>query len=216
MEPGVKVNSAYYCEHMLQQCYWPGILANLAMNERYHFYADNAPSHVSASTREFIQLNKPHNEELLAVPASSLDLSVCDYYLWKAIQDRLQPRWHTCGAPRGHPAPGPQSASPGDPTFHLFLATEAAEVPHGRWRTLRGLSRPISMAPCAKTRTNGVNGILFSQDISDTSHSVSGHLLVQVGLPLPCVLVQVGLHLQSCVHFLHWLRVFTLHLQMPV
>ena len=25
VEPGVKVNSAHYCEHMLQQCYWPGI-----------------------------------------------------------------------------------------------------------------------------------------------------------------------------------------------
>ena len=37
-------------------------------------------------------------------------------------------------------------------------------------------------------------------NVVDTSHSVSGHLLV------PCVLVQVGLHLQSCVHFLHWLR----------
>ena len=95
VEPGVKVNSAYYCEHMLQQCYWPGILANLATNEQYHFYADNAPSHVSASTREFIRLNKPHNEELLAVPASSPDLNVCDYYLWKAIQDRLQPRYGT-------------------------------------------------------------------------------------------------------------------------
>ena len=57
---GVKVNSAYHCEHMLTQCYWPGILANLpATNERYHFYADNAPSHVSISTREFIRLNKP-------------------------------------------------------------------------------------------------------------------------------------------------------------
>ena len=79
VEPGVKVNSAYYCEHMLQQCYWPGILANIATNEQYHFYADNAPSHASASTREFIRLNKPHNEELLAVPASSPDLNVCDY-----------------------------------------------------------------------------------------------------------------------------------------
>ena len=98
VEPGVKVISAYYCEHMLQQCYWPGILANLATNERYHFYADDAPSHVSASTREFIRLNKPHNEELLAVPVSSPDLNVCNYYLWKAIQDRLQPRYGTRGA----------------------------------------------------------------------------------------------------------------------
>ena len=37
VEPGVEVNSAYYCEHMLQQCYWPGILANLATTEQYHF-----------------------------------------------------------------------------------------------------------------------------------------------------------------------------------
>ena len=35
-----------------------------------------------------------------------------------------------------------------------------------------------------------------------TQVTVSGHLLV------PCGVVQVGLHLQSCVHFLHWLRVF--------
>ena len=29
------------------------------------------------------------------MPASSPDLNVCDYYLWKAIQDRLQPRYGT-------------------------------------------------------------------------------------------------------------------------
>ena len=43
----------------------------------------------------FIRLNKPHNEELLEVPANSPDLNVCDYYLWKAIQERLQPRYGT-------------------------------------------------------------------------------------------------------------------------
>ena len=72
VDPWVKVNSAYWCEDMLTQCYWPGILANLpATNERYPFYADNGASHVS--------------------PCSP-DLNMCDYYLWKAIQDRLQPR----------------------------------------------------------------------------------------------------------------------------
>ena len=55
----------------------------------------SAPSHASASTREFIRLNKPNNEELLAVPPSSPDLNMCDYYLWKAIQDRLQRRHGT-------------------------------------------------------------------------------------------------------------------------
>ena len=79
MASGVKVNSAYCCEHMLTQCYWPGILSNLpATNERLHFHADNAPSHVSASTREFIRLNEPNNEDLLAVPPSSPDLNMCE------------------------------------------------------------------------------------------------------------------------------------------
>ena len=79
VEPGVKVSNAYYREHMMTQCYWPSMLANLpATNERYHFYAGNAPSHVSASTREFIRLNKPNNEELLAVPPRSPDLNVRD------------------------------------------------------------------------------------------------------------------------------------------
>ena len=53
------------------------------------------PPCASISTREFIRLNKPNNEELLAVPLSSPDLNMCDYYLWKAIQDRLQPRYGT-------------------------------------------------------------------------------------------------------------------------
>ena len=38
-----------------------------------------------------------------------------------------------------------------------------------RWISQFGIleeSRPISMAPCAKTRTNGVFGILLSQDVS--------------------------------------------------
>ena len=79
VEPGVKVNSAHYCKHMTTQRYWPSILANLpATNERCHFYTDNAPSHVSASTREFIRLNKPNTEELLAVPPSSPDLNMRD------------------------------------------------------------------------------------------------------------------------------------------
>ena len=69
--------------------------------------------------------------------------------------------WNTCGAPRGHPAPGLQPASRGDPAFHLLLATEAAAVPQSWWRTLQGLSHPISMAPCAKTRTKGVYGVFF-------------------------------------------------------
>ena len=71
----------------------PHRLANLPVtNERYQIHADNAPNHASASTREFIRLNKPKNEELLAVPPSSPGLNMCDYYLRKAIQDRLQPR----------------------------------------------------------------------------------------------------------------------------
>ena len=45
--------------------------------------------------------------------------------------------------------------------FHLLLATEAAAVPRGWWRTLRGLSQPISMAPCTMTRTNGVYEVFF-------------------------------------------------------
>ena len=89
--------------------------------------------------------------------------------------------WYTSGAPRGHPAPGPQSASRGDPTFHLLLATEAAEVPQGRRRTLRGLSRPISMVPCAKIRTNGVFGILLSQDLSKGGRHKSLCLRSSVG-----------------------------------
>ena len=89
--------------------------------------------------------------------------------------------WHTRGAPRGHPAPDPQSASRGDPACHLLLATSAAAVPQGWWRTLRGLSRPISMAPCAKTRTNGVNGILFSQDVSKCGRHKSLCLRSSVG-----------------------------------
>ena len=71
--------------------------------------------------------------------------------------------WFTSGAPRGRLAPGLQPASRGDPAFHLLLATEAAEVPHGWWRTLRGLSQPISMVPCAKIRTNGVYDFLSFQ-----------------------------------------------------
>ena len=41
-----RVSAATHFEHVLTQCYWPGILANLpATNERYHFYTDNAPKH---------------------------------------------------------------------------------------------------------------------------------------------------------------------------
>ena len=48
--------------------------------------------------------------------------------------------WYTSGAPRGRPAPGLQLTSRCNPAFHLLLATEAAEMPHGRWQALRGVS----------------------------------------------------------------------------
>ena len=54
-------------------------------------------------------------------------------------------------------------------------------MPQRWWRTLRGLSQPISMTPCAKTRTNGVNGILFSQDVSKGGRHKSLCLRSSVG-----------------------------------
>ena len=76
VEPRVKINRGHHWEHMKTQCSWPSIITNLAStDEQSLFYAENAPSHVSASTREIIRLTKPNDDELLAVPPSP-DLNV--------------------------------------------------------------------------------------------------------------------------------------------
>ena len=79
--------------------------------------------------------------------------------LWKAIQDRLQPPlWHTCGSSARTSCAKPSGLSLKEIRRSICSWPQRLlKMPHGRWRTLRGLSRPISMAPCAKTRTNGVN-----------------------------------------------------------
>ena len=142
------------------------LFANLpATNERYHFHADKTPSHVSASTREFVRLNKPNNEEMLAVPPSSPDLNMCVHILGKAIQHRFQPRYGTRVELRADVL---RHNSPLDEIRRSICSYHRGCW----WQALRGVSgtAKISMTPHAQTETVEAPKTRARLDMASESH----------------------------------------------
>ena len=86
-------------------------------------------------------------------------------------QGKRRQRWQRCGpigqSPISRKLVARLRAAGGDTGAvysrqRSFTAVSSDQVDEqGWWRTLRGPRRPISMAPCAKTRTNGVYGVFF-------------------------------------------------------
>jgi len=82
VDSGTKVNSTYYCDHvlggnrLLRDIRW--LLAN-----RFIFQQDGAPSHRSRQTVAFLSANVPEPENW---PPNSPDLNPVDYSIWGALQ----------------------------------------------------------------------------------------------------------------------------------
>ena len=80
VQPGVKVNSSYYCEKLLKEGLLPDI-RNIA-GDIFTFQQDGAPSHRSRQTVEFLQAEVPDFIEPENWPPNSPDLNPVDYCIW--------------------------------------------------------------------------------------------------------------------------------------
>ena len=77
VEPGVKVNSKYYCDVLLSQHMLPAI-RHLA-GDVYDFQQDSAPVHRASSTVEFLRQETPNFIPPEMWPPNSPDLNPVDY-----------------------------------------------------------------------------------------------------------------------------------------
>jgi len=83
VQSGAKVNSAYYCDHVLKNGLLPDI-RRLSGNN-FTFQQDGAPSHISKHTVAFLQKSVPDFIEPSNWPPNSPDLNPADYSIWGAL-----------------------------------------------------------------------------------------------------------------------------------
>jgi transposase len=87
VEPGVKVNGAYYREVLLSQQLLPAIRQQ--SGDYYVFQQDGAPSHRAFDTVEMLRLATPAFIPPSLWPPNSPDLNPVDYKIWGVLQDRV-------------------------------------------------------------------------------------------------------------------------------
>lgn len=88
VEAGAKINSTYYCDHILQNYLLPDIRAKCGQHS-WTLQQDGAPSHRAASTITFLQQESISFIEPESWPPNSPDLNPVDYAIWGALQERV-------------------------------------------------------------------------------------------------------------------------------
>ena len=88
VEPGAKIDSAYYCYHLLEQELFPAIRA-ICGHHDWILQQDGAPSHRAANTILFLKKEKVQFIEPKHWPPNSPDLNPVDYAVWGALQQRV-------------------------------------------------------------------------------------------------------------------------------
>lgn len=85
VDPGAKINSTYYCDHVLGG---NGLLRDIRHLSANHFIfqQDGAPAHRSRQTVAFLTANVPEFIEPENWPPNSPDLNPVDYSIWGALQ----------------------------------------------------------------------------------------------------------------------------------
>jgi hypothetical protein len=86
--PGVKINSDYYCEQVLNNGLLPAIRDRCGQHN-WTLQQDGAPSHRSAHTVAFLQAENINFIEPDMWPPNSPDLNPVDYAIWGALQQRV-------------------------------------------------------------------------------------------------------------------------------
>jgi hypothetical protein len=87
VEPGVKVNGAYYRDILLSQKLLPAI-KDLS-GDYFIFQQDSAPAHRARDTVELLRRETPCLISPSQWPPNSPDLNPVDYKIWSVLQDRV-------------------------------------------------------------------------------------------------------------------------------
>jgi inhibitor of nuclear factor kappa-B kinase subunit alpha len=88
IEPGVKINGAYYRDVLLSQYLLPAI-RELSGNDFFIFQQDSAPAHRARETVELLTREAPDFISPLLWPPNSPDLNPVDYKIWGVLQERV-------------------------------------------------------------------------------------------------------------------------------
>jgi len=84
IEPGVKINGAYYRDVLLGQHLLPAIRSVAG-----DIFTYNAPVHRAGDTMEFLSRNTPDFISLLPWSPNSPDLNPVHYEVWCMLQQRV-------------------------------------------------------------------------------------------------------------------------------
>jgi len=84
IEPGVKMNGAYYRDVLLGQHLLPAIRSVAG-----DFFIYNAPAYRAGDIVEFLSRNTPDFISPLPWPSNSPDLNPVDYEVWGVLQQRV-------------------------------------------------------------------------------------------------------------------------------
>jgi len=84
IEPGVKINGAYYRDVLLGQHLLPAIRSVAG-----DFFTYSVPAHRAGDTVEFLSRNTPDFISLLPWPPNSPDLNPVNYEVWGVLQQRV-------------------------------------------------------------------------------------------------------------------------------
>jgi len=87
IEPGVKINGAYYRDVLLSQHLLPAIRS--VAGDFFTFQQDNAPAHRAGDTVEFLSCSTPDFISPLLWPPNSPDLNPVHYEVLGVLQQRV-------------------------------------------------------------------------------------------------------------------------------
>ena len=88
VDPGPKVNSEYYCEHVLREGLLPVIQAKSG-RQNWTLQQDGAPSHTARNTINFLRQENVNFIEPDMWSPNSPDLNPVDYAIWGALQEKV-------------------------------------------------------------------------------------------------------------------------------
>jgi len=95
LEPGVKINAAYYRDVVLRQMLLPDIRA-ASGGEFFVFQQVSAPSHRAKDTVALLDQETPDFIAPALWPPNSPDLNLVDYTVWSVLQEEsIVPRSRT-------------------------------------------------------------------------------------------------------------------------
>jgi hypothetical protein len=87
VEPGVKINGAYYRDVLLTEKLLPAI--KRISGDQFIFQQDSAPAHRAYDTIELLRRETPAFISPYQWPPNSPDLNPVDYKIWSVLQERV-------------------------------------------------------------------------------------------------------------------------------